>query len=420
MKKLLALCLAMLLTLSLFVGAYADEKVTLTFAETMTSPERTLVLEDAIKAYEADHPNVTIELVSPPYESAETKVASMLAAGQEVDIVEIRDNSVGAWINNGFLYKLDDLVADWGGKDQLVDAALLAGASMGDATYFIPQYLYVKALMVRTDILEKLGVTEMPTTTDEFLAVCKQITDPSKGQYAFALRGIGSPCKTTDIMFATEVPNLRLDNFYLTEDGTFYMDTDGGRKALANYLDLFQNCCPPDSVNWGYNDQINGFVSGTTPFLVQDPDAVGSVSGSLSPDQYTAIPMPLGDSGTRYLDYGFAGLAVAANSEHPAEAFDFVKYMISAEVNASICEFYGALPVNKGAYEASAMFELPVYKAWADEMADEHTVFTKFPLEDPRFTEYASTVHLAAIQSYLLGQSTAEDMIKTCKDFWGY
>ena len=420
MKKLLALCLAMLLTLSLFVGAYADEKVTLTFAETMTSPERTLVLEDAIKAYEADHPNVTIELVSPPYESAETKVASMLAAGQEVDIVEIRDNSVGAWINNGFLYKLDDLVADWDGKDQLVDAALLAGASMGDATFFIPQYLYVKALMVRTDILEKLGVTEMPTTTDEFLAVCKQITDPSKGQYAFALRGIGSPCKTTDIMFATEVPNLRLDNFYLTEDGTFYMDTDGGRKALANYLDLFQNCCPPDSVNRGYNDQINGFVSGTTPFLVQDPDAVGSVSGSLSPDQYTAIPMPLGDSGTRYLDYGFAGLAVAANSEHPAEAFDFVKYMISAEVNASICEFYGALPVNKGAYEASAMFELPVYKAWADEMADEHTVFTKFPLEDPRFTEYASTVHLAAIQSYLLGQSTAEDMIKTCKDFWGY
>ncbi len=420
MKKLLALCLAMLLTLSLFVGAYAEEKITLTFAETMTSPERTLVLEDAIKAYEADHPNVTIELVSPPYESAETKVASMLAAGQEVDIVEIRDNSVGAWINNGFLYKLDDLVADWDGKDQLVDAALLAGASMGDATFFIPQYLYVKALMVRTDILEKLGVTEMPATTDEFLAVCKQITDPAKGQFAFALRGIGSPCKTTDIMFATEVPDLRLDNFYLTEDGTFFMDTEGGRKALANYLDLFQNCCPPDSVNWGYNDQINGFVSGTTPFLVQDPDAVGSVSGSLTPDQYTAIPMPLGASGTRYLDYGFAGLAVAANSEHPAEAFDFVKYMISADVNASICEFYGALPVNKGAYEASEMFELPVYKAWADEMADEHTVFTKFPLEDPRFTEYASTVHLAAIQSYLLGQSSAEDMIKTCKDFWGY
>ena len=420
MKKFAVVFLAMVMILSFAAGALADDNVTLTFAETMTSPERTLVLQNAIDAFTAEHPDIQIELVSPPYDSAETKVASMLAAGQDVDIVEIRDNSVGAWINNGFLYKLDDLVAGWDGKDQLVDAALLAGSSMGDATYFIPQYLYVKALMVRTDILEKLGVTEMPKTTDEFLAVCKQITDPASGQYAFALRGIGSPCKTTDIMFATEIPGLRLDNFYLTEDGTFFLDTDGGRKALKDYYELFTEACPPDSVNWGYNDQINGFVSGITPFLVQDPDAVGSVSGSLSPDQYTAIPMPLGASGTRYLDYGYAGLAVAANSAHPEEAFELIKYMISAEVNASICEFYGALPVNKGAYEASAMFELPVYKAWADEMADEATVFTKFPLEDPRFTEYASTVHLAAIQSYLLGQSDAEEFIKTCKDFWNY
>jgi len=420
MKKSIVLGLSAALALGMAVSASAEEQVTLTFAETMTSPERTLVLEETIAAYEAEHPNVTIELVSPPYESAETKVASMLAAGQEVDIVEIRDNTVGAWINNDFLYKLDDMVANWGGKDELVEAALLAGSSIGDATYFIPQYLYVKGMLVRTDILEELGVTEMPTTTDEFLAVCKQITDPEKGQYAFALRGTGSPCKTTDIMMATEVPGLRTDNLYQTEDGTFFLDTEGGRKALQDYYELFTECCPPDAVNWGYNEQINGFVSGTTPFLVQDPDAVGSISGSLEPDQYTAIPMPVGASGNRYLDYGYAGLAVAANSEHPQEAFDFISYMISAEVNATICEFYGALPVNQGAYETSEMFQLPVYEAWTKEMDDPATVFTKFPLEDPRFAEYSSTVHLAAIQSFLLGQSTAEDMIKTCTEFWGY
>ena len=419
MKKSLVVSLALAMALGGAVTAHADD-VTLTFAETMTSPERTLVLEETIAKYEEEHPGVTIELVSPPYESAETKVASMLAAGQEVDIVEIRDNTVGAWINNDWLYGLDDLVADWDGKDELIDAALLAGSSMGDATFFLPQYLYVKALMVRTDILEEAGITEMPTTTDEFYEVCKKITDKDKGQYAFALRGTGSPCKTSDIMWATEVPGLSTDNLYLTEDGKFFMDTDGARKAMEDYYTLFTECCPEDAVNWGYNEQINGFVSGTTPFLVQDPDAVGSVKDSLDPDQYTAIPMPVGASGKRYLDYGFAGLAVAANSEHPAEAFDFIKYMISAEVNATICEFYGALPVNQGAYDISEMFQLPVYKAWAEEMDDEATVFTRFPLDDPRFAEYSSTVHLAAYQSFLLGQSTAEDMIKTCTEYWGY
>ena len=127
MKKTVLFCLAMILILGIAAsGVMADDTITLTFAETMTSPERTLVLQKAIEDFEAEHPNIHVELVSPPYESAETKVASMLAAGQEVDIVEIRDNSVGAWINNGFLYTLDDLVAEWDGKTELVDAALLA------------------------------------------------------------------------------------------------------------------------------------------------------------------------------------------------------------------------------------------------------------------------------------------------------
>jgi multiple sugar transport system substrate-binding protein len=419
MKKFVSIFMALALVLAL-APVFGEDQVTLTFVEVMTSPERTLVLEKAIAGFEEENPNIKIELVSPPYESAETKAASMLATGQSIDIVEIRDNSVAAWLNNDFLYKIDDLVESWGGKDELIEAALLAGSSMGDATYFLPQYLYVKGMMVRTDVLEKLGVEKMPETTEEFLETCKKITDPSKGQYGFALRGIGAPCKTSDVMMVTEVPGISEDNIYLTKDGKFFMDTEGGRKAVENYYKLFKECCPPDSVNWGYNDQINGFVSGTTPFLVQDPDAVGSVSDALTPEQYTMIPMPIGDSGVRYLDYGYAGLAVAANSEHPEEAFKFITYMISADVNAKICEFYGALPVNKGAYEKSEMFKLPVYRAWADEMEDEKTVFTKFPLEDPRFAEYSSTIHLAAYQSFLLGQTDAEEFIKTCTEYWGY
>lgn len=421
MKKLLALILALSMVLGLSVVAFAEEQITLTFVEINTSPERTVILEKHIAEFEQLHPNIKVEVVPPPYEAAETKVAAMLAAGQDIDIVEISDKSVAAWINSDFLLNLDDMMAEWGdGKEELVEAAVLAGSSIGDATYFLPQFLYVKGLMVRTDILESLGVTEMPTTTDEFLEVCKQITDPSKGQYAFALRGISQPCRTTDILCLPEVADISTENLYLTNDGQFYMDTEGGRKALENYYELYKECCPADSVNWAYNEQINAFVSGTTPFLIQDPDAVGSVSGSLTPDQYSMIPIPVGDSGKRYLDYGFSGLAVAANSAHPEEAFEFIKYMVSAEVNTAVCELYGALPVNKYAYETSEMFSLPVYKAWAEQMEDENTVFTRFPLDDPRFAEYATVVHLAAMQSYLLGEITVDELISTCKDYWGY
>ena len=71
MKKIIVLCIAFALVLGAFSGVLADDKVTLTFAETMTSPERTLVLQNAIEAFEAAHPDISVELVSPPYESAE-------------------------------------------------------------------------------------------------------------------------------------------------------------------------------------------------------------------------------------------------------------------------------------------------------------------------------------------------------------
>lgn len=421
MKKILALCLALIMLMACASGAFAaDDKITLTFVEVMTSPERTLILESFIEKYEELHPNIDVELVSPPYESSETKAASMLAAGQDVDVVEIRDITVAAWVQNGLLLNLDDYVANWGdGKDELIEAALLAGASVGDATYFLPQFLYVKGMLARTDILAERGVTEMPKTLDEFYEVCKQISDPAAGKYAYALRGIGQPLRTAEALMSCEVPNVSADNIYFTDDGEFTFDTEGGRKAVDTYLKLYQECCPPDSINWGYNDQINGFVSGTTPFLVQDPDAIMSLTGALNDDQYVCIPMPVGsESGVRYLDYGFAGMAVAANTAHPDEAFDFVKYMVSAEVNTAICELYGALPVNKYAYENSEMFKLPIYEAWANEMSDPQTKYTRFPVDEPKYAEYANTVHLAAIQSYLLGETTAEDYIKTCKDYW--
>ena len=301
MKKLLCISLALILVFGLCANAFAaEDKITLTYVEVMTSPERTLILESFIAKYEELHPNIDVELVSPPYESAETKAASMLAAGQDVDVVEIRDITVSAWIQNGLLMNLDDKIGEWGeGKDELIDVALQAGGSMGNGTYFIPQYLYVKGLMVRTDILEKLGVTEMPTTFDELYEVCKQITDPASNQYGFALRGIGQPLRTCEALMSCEVPNVSADNIYFTDDGEFFLDTEGGRKAVETYYKLYTECCPPDSINWGYNDQINGFVSGVTPFLIQDPDAIMSVSGSLTPDQYACIPMPIGDSGNR-------------------------------------------------------------------------------------------------------------------------
>ncbi len=53
----------------MFVVGMAAQKVTLNLVQVFTSPQRTHILQSIINEFEALHPNVHINLISPPYES---------------------------------------------------------------------------------------------------------------------------------------------------------------------------------------------------------------------------------------------------------------------------------------------------------------------------------------------------------------
>ena len=77
------------------VNAAADEpeNVTLTLVEAITSPARTELIRTLCDKFEEQHPGVTIELVSPPSENANTKIAQMLMAEEKIDVLEVRDQT---------------------------------------------------------------------------------------------------------------------------------------------------------------------------------------------------------------------------------------------------------------------------------------------------------------------------------------
>ena len=62
--------------------------------ESLTSPERTAVLREIADKYQAEHSNITIDIISPPLENADAKITQMLMNGSGADIVEVRDSTV--------------------------------------------------------------------------------------------------------------------------------------------------------------------------------------------------------------------------------------------------------------------------------------------------------------------------------------
>lgn len=61
--------------------AESGEAVTITLVESLTSPERTAVLREIADKYQAEHSNITIDIISPPLENADAKITQMLMNG---------------------------------------------------------------------------------------------------------------------------------------------------------------------------------------------------------------------------------------------------------------------------------------------------------------------------------------------------
>ncbi|MDR0599105.1 MAG: sugar ABC transporter substrate-binding protein [Treponema sp.] len=418
MKKLWVFFLVILAGVGMSCAKKAGGKIELNFLEVMGSPSRTAEIKKIIAEYEGLHPDITINLISPPYEQSDNRAAQALSAKEPLDIIEVRDFTASIHVTNSWVEDLTPYIDKWPGWNGLLASVKDLAAAAGGKPYMIPQFIFVPALFVRTDVLAKLGETKMPSTIQELFAMAARITKPSESQYGFSIRGKGNPFRQSDLMILSNVNNVDTASFYQLKDGTSVFDSPEFLAAFRAYVDLFKNAVPSDGVNWGFNEQITSFASGITPFLMQDPDAVAVVDEHISRDQYTVIPMPLGSSGAFYFEPGFTGLGIPPYSKYKDQAWDFITFMTAPERNAAICKAYGALPVNSSTYEEDSYFSSGVYQAWAAVLASpEKYVMVRYPYTNEKFPGW-SQVQAQYLQSTFLGQTTPEEAVKAWSDYW--
>ncbi|NMB45420.1 MAG: sugar ABC transporter substrate-binding protein [Firmicutes bacterium] len=407
-----------LFVLVILVGSsVCASATTLNFLEVMTNPERTALLKSMIAEYEAMHPDIKINLISPPYEQSDQKATLMLNTMQPLDIIEVRDYTVKQFVNNKKLTDLTEYFADWSDAETLTGVADLAARTVNDTPYLVPQSIFIKALYVRKDILAAHGIDHTPETLEELVEISKKITNPAKNQYGFAWRGKSFEIKFSDLFGSSYVEDFRNAKHIYSEDETFFLDP-GYKEGMELYATLFKEGAPKDAINWGFNEQINGFVSGTTPFLIQDPDAIPLIDKLLGPDKYEVVTLPVGPHGFTYIDYGFCGLGIPSYSKNKKEAWDFIQWMSSPEKNGYFNEHYGPLPVHTTTFTMNKHFQGRHYVAFNQEMNDPETfVFITYDLASEKWPGWAK-IHETDLQSVLLGRMKLDDALQKWADYW--
>lgn len=392
----------------LAIGASAARAdTTLKLVEVITSPERTDTLKGIVSDFESKHPGVHVEITSLAWGSAFEKFATMVSAGDVPDVVEMPDRWLSLYANGGRLESLEPYLAKWDQTAGLNARTLELARYVDHTAYTLPYGFYLRALFYNKVLFKQAGIDAPPATLDDFAADAKKLS-ALPGKSGYCLRGGPGGLNAWMMFDATTAGSAD----FFKPDGTSTLSDPAWIKGSQFLVDLYTSGgAPKDSVNWGFNEIVAGFYSGTCAMLDQDPDALIAVAQRMKPDEFGVATMPKGPSGRAYPTLGYAGWSMFKSSQHKDLDWELIATLDGPKGNIAWNQRTGALPIYKSA-EDDPFYKGDQFKGWFAELGDKDVVPLIMPTYLPGFGYFADSIAVKSGQQALLGQITPEAMNK--------
>lgn len=262
-----------------------SEPVTISFASWVGSSATLQSLRDQFHEL---HPNITVNFEDVPAEEFADRLTTRIAGGNPPDVAFLDQSNVVDFAARNALLELGPYAEQSVAVvvEDYVDAFLNA-AMYEEKLYGLPYDGESTGLFYRTDLFEAAGITEAPTTWEEFESAAQALTNPEERTYGF-------------IMFATEAAYYWYPWLWqnggelLSEDGTeILFNSDEGKEAAEFYVRLAAYS-PADYLNSNSYDGRIAFAEGQVAMYVAGAWFAG-VMQSEFPDiegQWAAAPLP--------------------------------------------------------------------------------------------------------------------------------
>jgi len=151
-------------------------------------------LTDAVvRDFERQNPGVEVEVTVQDWPGIDKKVTGALATGDAPDVIEVGNTQVAQYVAAGGVRNLTIKVSDLGGDDWV--PGLEEPGKIDGYQYGIPFYAANRVVIYRKDLFRHAGITEPPTTREEWIEATAQLNQPGRqgiylpGQNWYVLAG---------------------------------------------------------------------------------------------------------------------------------------------------------------------------------------------------------------------------------------
>lgn len=340
MKRVSFVILVMTVLCSVFIAPLAaQDAVTLTM---WSRDSNQIFLRELVDKWNESHTN-QIELTIIPAADFVTRVGVAAAGGEAPDLLPIDLIYAPAFARAGSLAEIGDFIDSLPYADQLSPSHIRLGEYDG-GRYAVPFAAEGSILLYNKGLFEQAGLDPEapPTTWDEIYEAAKAITALGDGIYGYYFAGACAGCNAF-----TYLPLIWASGGdVLTEDGlSATVDSPEVRAALEFYKKMWdEGLIPPSAQADTGSDFLNAFTTGTIGMAGSGAFSIATLKNNY-PDVDFGLTFLPGMEGGRSSFAGGDSIAITSSSTHVAEAFEFISWVLSDEIQLEMFAARGQLPL---------------------------------------------------------------------------
>lgn len=302
-----------------------DEEVTLTYARGVDTTGATEVLAEE---FEKQHPNIKIEFQEMPSDSGDQHdqyVTAFSADSAEIDVFDADVIWPAEFAQADYALELDRFIEeDDIDMDEYFPGPVEAGNFKGKQ-WAMPKFIDAGVLFYRTDIVE-----DPPETWDELIDSATDLQGEEDTDFGYLMQANQYEGLVTNaIEFIGGYGGAVID-----EDENVVVDSPETVTAIEKMQEIVDSDFVPDNIlNFTEIETESSFIEGEAvyarnwPYLQasSDDEEKSEVAGNVD---FTTIPA--GDDTSASALGGWMTM-INKNTEHPQEAWEFVKFMTGEE-----------------------------------------------------------------------------------------
>ena len=272
--------------------------------------------------------------------------------------------------------------------------------------YGMPWLNDVKYMFVNTELLAQAGIEEVPATWDELVADAQAVKEQGICEYPIVGCYAQAECLICDYTCIAG----SFGGAFVDENNQPTLNSPENVAALDFMAqNLANGLCNPKSLEMIEDDVLSTFAAGNAVFAINwtyQYAAMNDESQSSVAGQGVITPIPGTDQAASATVNGGMPLMITAGSQHPDEAWEYMLFLASKEMQAKYCA--NALPIWKSLYT-----DEDVIATAGEEVVAASQVQFDYIVNRPMVPYYneLSVSMQSEIQKVLLGEKTAQEAL---------